>query len=386
MRTFKRTTVLLFLAAAAVCSGRANAVDRANDTGTEVVTLPEAVTSAPDSPKVSKVPTTAPAIAATQPASVGKSVSASEVAVSKDSGTVEIHVNDANLVEVLRMLSMQANTNILPSKDVRGTITANLYDVTIKEALDAILTANGFGYREKGNVIYVYSVKEIADMEKNEHKKQTEVFHLFYTPAVNAQTMIKPVLSADGQVAVTTPAVAGIASDPTNAGGNNHAEDDMMVVTDYPENIDRVRKVLKDIDRRPPQILVEATILSAQLHEDNSMGIDFSLLGGVNFANLAGAPNVTGPLAANGGLASQTSSGATGTTTTGNGEHRLHAIAADRRPARRIRLQQCRRVHSGLGRNNQHHRAGQSQGAGAEQAKGRSESRPAGPLPRQDYR
>ena len=65
----------------------------------------------------------------------GKSVLPSDVSVSKDSGTVEIHVNEANLVEVLRMLSMQSNTNILPSKEVRGSVTANLYDVTVKEAL-----------------------------------------------------------------------------------------------------------------------------------------------------------------------------------------------------------------------------------------------------------
>ena len=65
--------------------------------------------------------------------SEGRSVSKSEVNVS-DEGTVEIHVNDASLVEVLRMLSLQSQKNIICSKDVRGTVTANLYDVTVKEA------------------------------------------------------------------------------------------------------------------------------------------------------------------------------------------------------------------------------------------------------------
>lgn len=226
--------------------------------------------------------------------SAGKAISPSDVAVSKDSGTVEIHVNDANLIEVLRMLSMQSNTNILPSKEVRGTITANLYDVTVKEALDAILQANGYGYREKGNVIYVMSAKEIADENKNSHKLVTRVFHLYYTPAINAQTMIKPVLSSEGQVAVTTPAISGIDSSSKETGGNTHAVEDMMVVTDYQENIDRIEKILKDIDKRPQQILVEATILRAALSEDNALGIDFTLLGGVNFNALTGAGSSTG--------------------------------------------------------------------------------------------
>src|SRR6476620_8242743 len=73
----------------------------------------------------------------------GTSASAPQVNVS-DAGTVEIHVNEANLVEVLRMLSLQSQKNIIASKDVRGTVTANLYNVTIKEALDAILKSNGF--------------------------------------------------------------------------------------------------------------------------------------------------------------------------------------------------------------------------------------------------
>jgi len=62
------------------------------------------------------------------------------------------------------MLSLQSQKNIIASKDVRGTVTANLYNVTIKEALDAILKSNGFGYREKGNFIYVYTSKELADI------------------------------------------------------------------------------------------------------------------------------------------------------------------------------------------------------------------------------
>ena len=326
IRSFKsnltKTAAILFLAVSTVYPSQAIAIDvlkRATpaingaSTGTEVRAVPDdhAPTTAPSkSPaKPGEKPSAKNAkgepiasedeekdkeIVTVPAASTGKAIAASDVAVSKDSGTVEIHVNDANLVEVLRMLSMQSNTNILPSKEVRGTITANLYDVTIKEALDAILQANGYGYREKGNVIYVMSAKEIAEETKNSHKLVTHVFHLYYTPAINAQTMIKPVLSSEGQVAVTTAALSGIDSSSKDTGGNTHAVEDMMVVTDYQENLDRIEKILKDIDKRPQQILVEATILRAGLSEDNALGIDFTLLGGVNFNALTSAGSSTG--------------------------------------------------------------------------------------------
>jgi type IV pilus assembly protein PilQ len=217
-----------------------------------------------------------------------KSLTSDNVNVA-DNGLVEIHVNDANLGEVLRMLSLQLERNIMASKEVRGAVTANLYDVTVKEALDAILQANGFGYREKGNVIYVYTQKELQEIEKAERKMVTETFRVYYTPASNAVTMIKPVLSPESSVSFTTPALSGIEAGGTDLGGNSHATEDTLVVTDYPDRIEQVRKVLKEVDRRPQQILVEAVILRATLKEDNELGVDFSVLGGVDFNNLSGA-------------------------------------------------------------------------------------------------
>ena len=56
--------------------------------------------------------------------------------------------------------------------------------------------ANGYDYREKGSFIYVYTTKEIQEMEQAQRVKKTEVFRLFYTPAANAKTLLMPVLSA----------------------------------------------------------------------------------------------------------------------------------------------------------------------------------------------
>ena len=243
------------------------------DGGLPHLVVAPTLTRIPRRPRSSKpaaddpfAPSTQPsdAVPATQPATKGQSVTASQVNVS-DAGTVEIHVNDANLVEVLRMLSLQSQKNIIASKEVHGTITANLYDVTVKEALDAILHANGYDYREKGNFIYVYTTKEIQDLEQAARVKKTEVFRLYYTPAANAVNLLKPVLSNDAQVALTTPAKAGLTSGTGGAGGDDHAGDDLIVITDYQDNLDKARKVLKEVDRRPQQVLIEATILAAHL-------------------------------------------------------------------------------------------------------------------------
>lgn len=222
---------------------------------------------------------------ATQPAEAGRSVSESEVKMS-DGGTVEIHVNEAPLLEVLRMLSLQSQRNIVASKEVRGTVTANLYDVTVREALDAILHANGYGYREQGSFIYVYTQKELQEIEKANRKAKTEVFTLHYANAANAANLIKPVLSADAKVALTTPAGTGIETSQSDAGGDDHASADTLVVTDYEENLARAREILQEIDQRPQQVLVEAVIMRATLTEENAFGVDFNVLAGVDFAQI----------------------------------------------------------------------------------------------------
>ncbi|HET6251525.1 MAG TPA: secretin and TonB N-terminal domain-containing protein [Tepidisphaeraceae bacterium] len=238
---------------------------------------------------------------ATQPADNAKADGAAPLTTAQvnvtETGAVDLHVNDASLAEVLRMLSLQSQKNIVASKEVRGTVTANLYGVTIHEALDAILHANGCDYREKGNFIYVYSAKELADLEKASRKKATEVVRLYYTPAASAVNMLKPVLSPEGQVAFTAASETGIDSDAKAVGGNGHSSEDVIVITDYPENLQAARNVLKELDRRPQQILIEATILKADLNENNSLGIDFTALGGVNFGALSAVNGSTPELA-----------------------------------------------------------------------------------------
>lgn len=274
MSKWTKTAGLLFVAASAAFNqaayGQATPVPT---TDVPAASDPFASGAAPTSQPAEETPT-------------GQSVTDAQVNVS-DEGTVEIHVNDANLNEVLRMLSLQLQKNILPSKEVRGTVTANLYDVTVREALDAILKANGFDYREKGNVIYVYTAKEIQEMEKANRVTKTEVFRLFYTTALNAITLVKPVLSPEAVVSMTTPAISGIQSDSTDVGGNSYANEDILVVTDYPERLDQVRRVLREIDRKPQQILVEATIMRATLQEDNALGVDFTAVGGIDFSALS---------------------------------------------------------------------------------------------------
>ena len=139
--------------------------------------------------------------------------------------------------------------------------------------------------------------------------------------------MIKPVLSPTARSPSRRRPSPASTRGGKDAGGNAHATEDMLVVTDYPENLDAVRKILKEIDRRPQQILIEATILRATLNEDNALGVDFNVLGGVDFATSPPAPaQITG---ADGAITAP----ASGTPTAGDQRPRSRSSATASAPA-----------------------------------------------------
>ena len=255
------------------------------------------------------LPTTAPTT----------SLSAPQLSVS-DAGTVELHVNAADLLEVLRMLSLQTQRNIVATKGVSGTVTANLYDVTLPQALDAILASNGLVYRERANFIYVYTPAELAALDRLARPMAPPaVFQLCYVGVGDVLAMVKPLLSPDGSVTGTRESAKGIdtsgasggstAGGGGDTGGNSYAGRDLLVVTDYAENVERVRRLLAEVDRRPQQVLVEATIMAATLSDQNSLGIDLSFLGGVDFNSLLSGGGTAGGLLNSGVLNGTTAAG-----------------------------------------------------------------------------
>ncbi|MCK6483880.1 MAG: secretin and TonB N-terminal domain-containing protein [Phycisphaerae bacterium] len=205
---------------------------------------------------------------------------------------VEMHVAEMPIADVLRMLSEESRRNILASKAVTGTVTANLYDATFEEALDAVLRMNNLGFVERDGFIFVHTQEELGEIRKAERRVESRVFRLKYLTAVDAKTLIAPLLTDAGKIATTPAAGKGLESgggkSGGDGGGNDLSSEDSLVVTDDSAAIERIATALVELDVRPRQVLIEATILRATLNEDTALGIDFTTLGGVDFAEVGG--------------------------------------------------------------------------------------------------
>ncbi len=213
---------------------------------------------------------------------------AAESVIVDGDGAVELHVVDMPLATVLRMLSVQGRKNIIATPAVEGTVTADLYNVTFDQALRAVLVTNNCDHRMQGDFIYVYTREELADMQAAATPVASRVYRLNYIRAVDVVAAIAPLMSDDGKISQSPDAEAGLEIKLSDVGGDSYAHQDFIVVHDYPERLDAIGELLRTIDVQPLQVLVEATILRARLTDDNALGVDFSLVGGVDLELLGG--------------------------------------------------------------------------------------------------
>lgn len=214
---------------------------------------------------------------------------------------VDLHVNNEELGNILQLLSIQSQRNIISSDDVKATVTADLYGVTFYEALDSILHVNGFGYIEKGNFIYVYTAEELAEFEALSRKPITRIIDLDYLNSTDAAEFAKMLLSESGTITANAATEAYSITDGVPTGADNYANSATIVVHDFEENVAEIQALIGELDTKPAQVLVEATILQTTLNEANAFGVDFALIQNLDFTDFVG---IGGPLNAVDGLIS----------------------------------------------------------------------------------
>ena len=210
---------------------------------------------------------------------------AEEIVIDRTIQSIAFDKN-STVKDALRALGAMYKKNIVPSLRVEdGLGFTRLHDVTFEEAMDAILGTN-FKYDEVGNLIKVYTREEYRKIKEDESRMVSRVFTLYYLTAAEATKFIEPMISNAGSITGSSAAGVGISTGEEGisgeVGGDSMALHDAVVIYDFPENIAKAEKVIKLLDVRPKQVLVEATILSATLTEGMQLGVDLNLLGGVS--------------------------------------------------------------------------------------------------------
>ncbi|OGX61124.1 MAG: hypothetical protein A2471_01720 [Omnitrophica WOR_2 bacterium RIFOXYC2_FULL_45_15] len=204
-------------------------------------------------------------------------------------GKITIDFKDADIHNVLKVIALKAGVNIVTSPEVTGTVTIRLVDVSWKDALKTIISAYSYGYEQRENIIMVAPLEKLTEQKKQEvelnqvQPTTTEVFTLKYIDAQDAKNAIEPQLSSRGQITVLeTTGQAGWAFGKTDdTGKRKRSKDDRIslsktvIITDVPPVIDKIKKMIINIDVKPQQVLIEAKIIEANKDRLRDLGIDW---------------------------------------------------------------------------------------------------------------
>lgn len=149
---------------------------------------------------------------------------------------ISLDYKNADLVNVLRSLSWTYDLNIITAPDIKGQVTMTLKDITVGRALEAILTINGLAYTIRDGIIYV------SKGDPKVVNLTSEVVRLKYIQSAEAQDILRKVISDKGDIKI---------DEVSNT----------LIITDFLQNIQNIRELLKKIDTAPQQVLIEAKIV-----------------------------------------------------------------------------------------------------------------------------
>ncbi len=192
---------------------------------------------------------------------------------------IDLDLMDADIHNILRLMSEVGNVNIVTADNVRGSVTIRMRNVAWDRALDVILRAKGLGKVRKGNLIRVAPLEVLEkerDMAIERQKQQIELAPL--------ETRLIPVSYASAQE--MSKQAGGLLSERGKISVDGRTN--MMIVRDVSGNLDDVEELVRSLDSQTPQVLIEARIIEATSQFARDLGIQWG--GSVVMSSATGNP------------------------------------------------------------------------------------------------
>lgn len=190
-----------------------------------------------------------------------------------------IQVEAAEVTQVLDLLGEMAGWNVVVAPGVTGEVTLNLRDVTLEEALTSVLAPHDLVAERKDSLIFVFPRAQADARAAATRVVVTKVYRPSYINVADLQTLATPLLTETiGKIAVTSPSSTGLEDNASQGGGDSLSQRDALVVQDYPEVLEQIDNIVREMDVPPVQIVIEGYILRVQLRDNMRFGVNLALL------------------------------------------------------------------------------------------------------------
>ena len=201
---------------------------------------------------------------------------------------VTFNFKNLDYKEAMTLMSKIGEINILVGEEVAGSISARLVDVPWDKAFNALLDMKNFAadIDVQSNLIRVHSpstltsqetyksqrasaVKKKVELEDSVEPIVSEIFRLYYISPAQAKATITELFTSVGGDASYSP--IQITEEVTTRS---------IIVRGKEKDLDVVDKVIREIDVRTKQVLIEAFIVEAESEFEQALGT--KLGGGYN--------------------------------------------------------------------------------------------------------
>ena len=164
---------------------------------------------------------------------------------------------------VVALIAQQYGLNVVLSGQVNEEITVNLNDVTLEDALKAILIANGYNYYLSGDIVIVKPIEMDAIGEI-----AIETVALDYISPAAAINAASDLLTEKGKIKVIT--------DPGGSGvSGTRAVPSKIAVIDFPEVVREVVAFIKSIDIRERQVSIQVRMIEVNVDSEEKYGLNW---------------------------------------------------------------------------------------------------------------
>ncbi len=233
---------------------------------------------------------------------------------------VTLQFQSVDILEVLKILAEQAGFNLVAGRNVSGQVTLFVKEVDPWEALEVILAANELAYERRGQILTILTQRdyELLHGAPYRDRRVLESVPLRYAKAADVSRVLAQVKSNIGRVIadessntlifMDTPSLveqmirlaremdqplktrvfslnygavkvlAPVLQESVTKGVGRISVDErtnQAVVTDTPEKLDELERMIRAFDERPTEVLIDAKIVQVNLSDKFQMGIDW---------------------------------------------------------------------------------------------------------------
>ena len=168
---------------------------------------------------------------------------------------VSLDFVDADISEVIRFFALKTEMNFVLAEGVKGKVTIHLYNIPFDEALKTVLD-------QKGLIPIQYSENVVKIVDKGKMPTYRKTFLLKNRNASEVKDTIDKALTEEEKKYT----IVGLA-DVTNG----------LIVTSTAEGIEKLSKLVEELDVKKPQIKISARIMEVDITKGVDLGIDWTV-------------------------------------------------------------------------------------------------------------